>query len=181
MQIFAAGPHFQGFFCRDHHRTDIQRHARAVGYPAMFQPHQFPYRSEMFLNRHQRHAHATGRLIEAFSIQSGAEQVDVAIVPPIGLGPVEDHLSVVVDRRGRIKLERPVGTDSRVVPAVLCVVTLGEHAVGEHSAEAEWRGERHRIGLGGVLESYEVGHSLKPFMVCIAAGVDQRGSVWASQ
>ena len=113
------------------------------------EPHQFRDRGDVLVDIHRGHAHAPRRGVEALGIAVRPEQVDVAVGAPVGLGAVEDHLAVVVDGRGRVQGQRPVGLDACVVPAALAVVAPREHARGEVATEAQGLGQGHGcVGQG---------------------------------
>ena len=144
-----CGAHLQGRLHPDHHRTDVQGRVRALRHPPGLRPHQRGNRLDMIGHRHLRHAHPLRGTVEALGIAFDAEQIDVPVGSPVGLGAVEHHLSAVERLGGWIECEWSVGHDTRIAPTGLSIV-LHEHRIGEYAAEAEIGRQRRDAGRGRV-------------------------------
>ena len=83
------------------------------------------------------HGQTRGGAIEPLGILLHAKQIEIAIRAQIGLGTVENHLPAVEDLGCRIKRQRPIRPDDRIVPAPSSRVLLREHARGEVPSEPE--------------------------------------------
>ena len=97
---------------------------------------------------HRRHGQALGAAGEAGGVGLRAEGGDAAVGLGVGLEALEDRLRVVQDRGGRVQLQRRVGGQPGVVPALPGLVAGDEHAVGEVPAEARVGQHLRALGVG---------------------------------
>jgi hypothetical protein len=83
------------------------------------------------------HGHAPGRLVKAFHIFPGTEQVDMTILAAVGFGAFEYFLSVMENGRGRVQLQGTIRADSGLMPALLRRILLRKHPVAKFVAKPE--------------------------------------------
>ena len=103
----------------------------------MLDLHQFRNCLYVFVDVDLGHGETRGGTIEPLDVLLHAKQIEIAIRAQIGLGTVENHLPAVEDLGCRIKRQRLIGPDHRIVPAPSGRVMLREHARSEVPPETQ--------------------------------------------
>ena len=138
-EIFVGRVDAQGRFRGDHRRPDIGGGAAAAGDPVPVQQDQFGECLEEELFVDLGHAETFRRDVHPPDVVHGPEKEDGPVFAAVGLQPLEDLLGIVEDHRRGIQLERPVGFDQGIVPALARVVRHGEQMIAEDLSEAQLR------------------------------------------
>ena len=131
----------------DDERTDVQAGALCVRNPVLIEGNDRLDSLYEILDRQARQAHAVVGVDHALCVLVRAEQLDGAVRGAVCLQTLEGFHSVMQDHSCGIQLERLIGYDAGVVPAVFLIVVNNQHMIGIMHAETEIAFIR--LGFGG--------------------------------
>ena len=114
----------------DHEGPNIQGGILLPGHPVLLHLNQLGDANQSQVLRHLGQGHTLGGRVHPADVVHGAEELDGAVLGPVGLQALEDLLGVVEHLGRRVDLQGGVGDDPGIVPALTGVVVRDEHMVG---------------------------------------------------
>lgn len=76
-------------------------------------------------------------VVHAAGVAVRAEQLDLAVSGTVGLHALEALLSVVEYHGGGVQLQRTIGDDPGIMPALTGIVIHDEHVIGKYLSETQ--------------------------------------------
>jgi hypothetical protein len=146
-QVLVGGAHAHLRLGGDHERPQVQALPLGGGHPVAVDLDEGVDGVEEQLLGQLGHGEAGGRAVEALGVLLRPEDRDAAVGLPVGLEALEDGLPVVQHHRRRVELQRRVGGELRVVPALVDGPADRDHVVGVDAAEAGVGHERLALGV----------------------------------
>ena len=132
-----GGAHAQVRLRRNDKRTDVQARSLLMRHPVRFGLDERLDRLHKILNLKRRDAHALVGVDHTLRVLLRAEQLNRTIRRAVRLEALKGLHCIVVDHCGRIKRQRLIRHNARVMPARLLGVVNDQHMVGENRAKAQ--------------------------------------------
>ena len=126
----------------DDEGADIQGGALLAGDPVLLQLDQLGDAGQGQVLRDLGQGHPPGGGVHPADIVHGPEELHGAVGGAVGLQTLKNLLGVVEHLGGGVDLQRCVGDDAGVLPALACVIVCNEHMVGKALAEDQSGGIR---------------------------------------
>ena len=108
-----------------------------MGDPILLHFHQGLDGLDEVLHGQRGNAQPLGGVLIPLGVAVRAEQLDLAVGGTIGLHALKDLLCIVQHHAGRVHLERRIGDNAGVVPALTGVIVHYEHVVGKDLTKAQ--------------------------------------------
>ena len=127
--------HAQSGVQTDHEGTDIQGGVLLIGDPVLLQLDQLHDTGQSQLVGDIGHTQTVSGVVQTLDIAVGTEQLDGAVGGAVSLHALENFLAVMQDLGSGVDLQRTVGDDAGIVPALTLVIVHDEHMIGHVLAE----------------------------------------------